>query len=678
MLPSVQQQYFALKGGLDTETPALSVDPGRCFDAQNYECSINGGYRRIDGYERFDGRTEPHSVSYWTLPVTITGTIAVGDTVTGASSGATGKALQVNADELVLGRVTGTWQDGESVQVAAVTQATATDVATENGALTAALSADYTLLAANDYRADITAVPGSGPIRGMHLYKDVLYAFRNNAGGSAGAMYKSTTGGWSLVSLGMEVAFTAGGGATPAEGATLTQGGVTATIRRIVRRTGAWSGSAAGVFVITGLAGGNFAAGAATATGGVTCTLSGVQTAITLPAGGRYELVNYNFTGSTDTLRMYGVNGVGTAFEFDGTYFVPIRTGMATDTPSHIAAHKNHLFLTFRGSLQFSGIMDPYAWTPVLGANEIGFGDTITGLSPQTGDASGGAMAVYGKNKTMVLYGSSSSDFKLTMTDSDTGAVEWTEQQIGGGFALSERGIVQLATTQNYGDFNFASVTRLQQRFVDARKGTAQCSVISKERNEYRLWYSDGSGLVVTIAGSQIVGVLPLFYTDAPYCACQGEMSDGTERVFFGDADGYVYRDMVGTSFDGETIPARIRLAFNNIGSPRIRKSFKRAVFELDVEEYAEVQASYELSYGSSALSPSAASALAMSGGGGYWDQFTWDDFYWDAQTVLDPSMFMTGTGRNVSLLFSSDRAQDKPHTLQGVIFNFIPRRIER
>ena len=33
---------------------------------------------------------------------------------------------------------------------------------------------------------------------------------------------------------------------------------------------------------------------------------------------------------------MYGVNGVGNAFEFDGTVFTLIETGMATDTPDFI------------------------------------------------------------------------------------------------------------------------------------------------------------------------------------------------------------------------------------------------------------------------------------------------------------------------------------------------------
>ena len=42
-------------GGLDTETPSISLPPGRLADALNYEVGLNGGYRDIDGYRRIGG-----------------------------------------------------------------------------------------------------------------------------------------------------------------------------------------------------------------------------------------------------------------------------------------------------------------------------------------------------------------------------------------------------------------------------------------------------------------------------------------------------------------------------------------------------------------------------------------------------------------------------------------------
>ncbi|MBK8810750.1 MAG: hypothetical protein IPN69_08480 [Acidobacteria bacterium] len=323
--------------------------------------------------------------------------------------------MQVNGGSLVLGRVTGVFAQGESFTIAAVVQGSIISAAVESGASSVEDDAAYRGLAADDRRADILPPPGSGPIRGVWLYRDVVYAFRDNADGTACNLWKKSASGWVQVPFLYEVTFSAGGGATPADGATLTQGGVTATIRRVVRRTGAWGGTAAGTFVISAPSGGNFAAGAATATGGVTITLAGIQTAITRPPGGRYEFVNHNFTGSTDTLRVYGCDGVGTAFEFDGTYIAPIHTGMATDTPSHVAAHKGHLFLSFRGSLQHSSIGFPLEWSPVTGANELGIGDDITDLLPQPGDAGGGAMSIFSVNSTHVLYGSSAADWQLAL-----------------------------------------------------------------------------------------------------------------------------------------------------------------------------------------------------------------------------------------------------------------------
>lgn len=53
-----QQQTIALGMGLNLADPAVMVDSGECIFCQNYEVSINGGYRRIDGYTAYDGRLD--------------------------------------------------------------------------------------------------------------------------------------------------------------------------------------------------------------------------------------------------------------------------------------------------------------------------------------------------------------------------------------------------------------------------------------------------------------------------------------------------------------------------------------------------------------------------------------------------------------------------------------------
>ena len=54
---SQQVAYNVIQGGEDLATPPLTVSPTRCSLALNFECDKNGRLRRIDGYERFDGRS---------------------------------------------------------------------------------------------------------------------------------------------------------------------------------------------------------------------------------------------------------------------------------------------------------------------------------------------------------------------------------------------------------------------------------------------------------------------------------------------------------------------------------------------------------------------------------------------------------------------------------------------
>ena len=207
-LPNVSTDFYPLGGGLDLVTPAIAVSPGKILDSQNYEPAIGGGYSRISGFERYDGQASPTSKSYWLISINLTGTIVVGNTVTGLTSAATGVVVGLVTGQLVLARVSGTFNASEALQVAAVTQATSTSLAVADSANTPTLHADYKLLAANDWRTLIGAITGSGRIRGVWVYNDVVYAFRDNAGGTAKNMWKATSSGWVQVSLGKEIQFT--------------------------------------------------------------------------------------------------------------------------------------------------------------------------------------------------------------------------------------------------------------------------------------------------------------------------------------------------------------------------------------------------------------------------------------------------------------------------------------
>ena len=678
----VEQSFFPLGGGLDLMTPPIALASGKVFDAQNYEPEVSGGYSRIDGYERYDGRTKPSSAGYWLLSANITGTVAVGNTITGLTSSATGKVLAIVGTTLVLGRVTGAFVSAEALQVSAVTQATSTSASTASGESDPSDDADYVLLAANDYRNDILVVTGSGPIRGVAIYKDVVYAFRDNAGGTAGNMWKATSGGWTQITFQSEFTFTTGAIAPTVgqviKGAT---SGATGAVIAVLLRTGAWSGSGVGSIVYQAVTG-TFSSGELVKDNALAVTYlttSSVGASITRLPGGRVEYVSDNFSGSTDTQKMYGCDGVNKAFEFDGTNYVPIRTGMATDTPSHIIVHRFYLLLSFRGSVQISALGSPYAWTVVLGGAEIAMGDDVTGFIPQGGNSTGAALGIFTKSRTFILYGTSSANFSLVASAGGIGYLAYTLQPVGTNtYGLTARGIQNLVATQNYGDFDFASISYLIQPLMFSKRGLEIASTSLRGKDQYRLFFSDGTGLAMGLTGNEPNGIMPLNYGRVVRCMTTQTLSNGIETTVFGSDDGYVYMDNLGTSFDGEPIEAWIRPAFNHTKSPQVRKRYRRAVFDIKPYGYSKVDISYDLGYANPNVSPPLAVTNNAFFGGGFWDQFTWDQFTWDAKTIADISMSLTGTEKNISFLFYSNRAQDTKHTVHGLTIAYTPQRLER
>lgn len=127
-----KQSVVVPRGGMNSADHALDVPPERAILAYNYELTTRDRFRRVDGYERADGRARPSDY----VPTVFT-------------------------DE--------------------------TDYHTQ---LLAGIASR---------RAAITAVPGSGPVRGVAIYQGVYYAWRNNAGGTLLDCYQSTAGGWSKV-----------------------------------------------------------------------------------------------------------------------------------------------------------------------------------------------------------------------------------------------------------------------------------------------------------------------------------------------------------------------------------------------------------------------------------------------------------------------------------------------
>ena len=685
---TVQARYFPFEGGEILSDPALSQKPGSLLYGKNYEVYPEGGYRRIDGYERFDGRTKPSESLYWILEFK-TGTTATVDTnvITGAS--ATGELIVDSVVEsgsyagndavgyMVVALLTGAFVVGENIQVSSSTVAVVKSVANVLGATTDALDTIYTRAAIERARSKIGTVTGSGAIRGVWTYGGSTYCFRNNAGGTECKMYKSSTSGWTAVDLGVYIKYNTGT-ADVSEGATLTGAisGATGVVRRVTVQTGTTGSSdAQGVFVLSGVvntfqSGENLQVSSST----VAVSTSALIT-IALSPSGKYEFVNYNFGGSTTTHRMYWVDGINTAFEFDGTYAVPLITGMTLDTPKHIAAHKKHLFLSFqKGSLQHSSIGDPYGWSVITGASEIGTGDEITGLQVMIGDA----LAIFNRNRIYILYGTSSSDWNLKNFSANSGAAEYTIQNITDTMFLDDRGVTHMQAVNAYGDFLMNSISRKIKPIIEEKKGLSINSVAVRSKGQYRLFFNDGTGIYATFTGNKIAGFLRVDLGKVVYAICSSEDALGDEVLFFGSDDGYVYQLDKGTSFDGGEIEAILRLSYYHYDTPTRDKRFRKIQFEMSANSDVEIKFQPDFSYADPDVPEARTRDLSIDGSGGYWNIAYWNNFNWSGQIISTAEDNLDGIGTNMGLLILSEATYEQPHTLQGATVHFSPRRIRR
>ena len=656
-----------IAGGMDAVISPIFAKPGTARLAYNYEWGVNGGLDRLRGIEPFDGHPRPSDADYvyCQCTVDITG-IVVGDTVTGATSAATGKVIYISGAYIAMTRVTGTFVV-EGLQVAAVTQATVLSLTpTVDGFLDNTLSK----AAADEYQVDITRIPGAGQVRGLQILNDVVYGWRNNVGQTEMAIYKSTAAGWVLVPMFHQISFTLGT-TVYAEGSTLSQGGVTATVKRVVLESGTWGSNAAGRLIITTPAGGVFAAGAAA--GGGAVTLSGASALIVLAPSGRVRAQVYTFTSSLATRRLYGCDGVNTEFEFDGTVYVPLNTGMGSIRATSVACHKNQVFFGFRTSVQNSGPGTPYVWSAVLGASEIGIGDTITNLISVGGATDASALMITGENSLHVLYGSSTLDFNLVPLSHVSGARADTVQDIGGVVALDAPGVMRYPASQNFGNFAWDSVSMEIQPLVANQAGSCSCYVSGLFK--YRLFFADGtaiSGLPVSKGKFwwSVIG-----YDRTILFAINEEIA-GIARTFYGDEDGWVYEADVGRSFAGEAIEYALRLHPLSQRSPMVEKTYRQMQMEVAASSAVTLYTYGE--FDDSTDGPTEQTSTPNYGSGLTWDLSNYDQSYWDVASTSRKTVPLEGEGTSVAITIQGNSDTELSHTLHAVTVLYTPRKITR
>jgi len=468
--------------------------------------------------------------------------------------------------------------------------------------------------------------------------------------------------------------------------------GKTATVKSVLLSSGSWDGDdAVGYLSISGntgtwtdgekiQVGGNNRAdvnGASQPSSRGLAKANGTQYAQTLSPGGKYEFVTYNFKGISAALSMYGVSTVDNGFSYDGTAFIKIQTGMETDTPQHVIAHKKHLFFSFPGaSVQHSSIAKPLQWSPITGAAEITLGDEVSGFSIEVKEV----MSIFTRNDTYMLYGSSSADWNLTRFHTGTGAIPYTMQKMDQTFFLDDRGITSIFTVQYYGDFQSSVASGKIDPYIQKKKDNAVLSLRVRGKNQYRLFFDDKTGLAMTYMNRENVGIMPFTLSHQLSCCASGEDSNGFEVLYGGFDDGYVRRMDSGTSFDGLTVDSFIRTSYHNYGSPQVKKRFREIGLELNADTSTTLSVYPTFDYGGtfSPRSSPSATEYSVSVTSDAWNEDDLFNYSTGVTVVASERVKINGVGTNMGMIIKNSSIYDKPITLQGVVVDYSTRGVRR
>lgn len=558
-MPDRWQTYaIEFKGGLITNLSPLQHGvnaPGSARVLRNYEPSVQGGYRTVSGYSKYDSNLVPPF-----------GTPLVH---AGSQSGTT----------LVIGNLYTTPVAGDTFTIAGVTGTytiAGSGVSFSSTNKRATLTLTSSLASSPADQAAVTFTSGAGIMQGVHTFESAVIAARGDD------LFKSTGSGWSKIN-------------TPSYGTVLVNAGSqTGTSLDVDGITG--TPQAGDTFTIAGVALiYTLTATPSITSGGATFAINpalnsspadnAVITFRSVDRSGmaRHRFVNFNYSG-TDF--MAGVDGTNVPFIYDGNTFTAL-DAIPTEGvgASHVADFKNQLFFAKGSNLLFTAPYTSTDFSAANGAGTLNVGSAITGLIIFREQ-----LIIFSERSIKRLVGNTIADFQLQPITLDTGCTETdTIQEIGGDILyLGPDGIRSLSATERVGDFNLAVASKVIQDdvtdFVTAH--TSFSSVVIRPKSQYRLLGYNANFTESAsrgIIGSQVEqGISWAELRGFKAHVASSNLYEGTETIVFANDNGYVYKMESGNSMDGADIFSTFATPFIPINDPRVRKTIYKLFLYAD------------------------------------------------------------------------------------------------
>jgi len=649
------------KGGLVTNLSPLQQAinaPGSARILRNYEPSIDGGYKRIQGYAKFDsnimapyGNPVVHGASQTGTTLVIGAvhtTPAVGDTLTiaGVSSNYTVSGVSFDATK---NRATLTLTGALASSPANGAVVTFTTVTTENYANGITYFNNKAIVALN---ADILETAGSG------------YTKINKPSYGTPLVDGASQTGSTLVADAFDT--------FPQAGDVFTISGVdgTYTIKTTVT---AYSDASSKEVNIT-ITDGDSLASSPADNAEITFISSDREGAINT----RFDIID--FTG-TKTLVM--VDGVNAPALYNGTTFTVLDSAPSDVIGATVVAtHKNHIFYAKGRVLSFGSPLTTTDFQSGNGAGNIGLDNSIVAIKSFRDQ-----LIVFTDSSIFRLNGDALATFNLQPITRDIGCIQTDSvQEIGGDVVfMAPDGLRLLSATERIGDFGLAPITKkIQGTFNDFVKlHTDFFSLVIRNKSQYRLFgWNDNftrpnaQGILFTqFASPGEASVIDFAETRGiQVTACASVYSGTTEFVLFSGKEGFLHRMENDTSsFDDNNIATTFATPFYPINDPRIRKTIYKAQFYLDPEGRVnfDLNLKFDFDESGAVVMPAVTFTNASSNASQFYGVAAYGSATYGAKLQKVFSAQTTGSGNTISAQFEADNNTDVPYALDALTLEY-------
>ena len=708
------------RGGLISNLSPLQQGlnaPGSARILRNFEPSVEGGYRRIEGYDKYDSNLIP---PYGAPKVHGAGQSGTSLTIANCHQ------TPVAADVLTFtgGAVDGASQSGTSLAVDGLNvKPSANDTFTIAGDSTVYTISGATNLSGSDSTLTIT------PALAVTPADDAVLSFRYTiaAGGVVFAaatnraaltlsqtmvvnpsdqddiVFVSTTlnyltlgvASWesqAIVAKNDDIFSTTGTGFTkinvPNYGTTLVNGASQTGTSLIVDGLTA-APQAQDQFTIAGVA--KIYTVTATATvssGGSTLSIdpalasspadNAVITFISTSREGasRTRFAKYNYNGTQKIAIVDGTNAPAT---YDTSLFTALNDAPAdVKGAAFISNFKNALFFGKGTILNFTAPYTDSDFSVANGAGSINVGSPITGL-----EVFRDQLIIFTEVSIQRLVGNTIADFTLQPVTNDLGCIESdTIQEVGGDIMfLAPDGLRLLSATDRIGDFGLGVVSKNIQddlvTFISTNTNFTSCVV--REKSQYRIF-----GYNNNITQENAQGILATQFAEQGGANMQYAETRGirafvadsnyhlnSEVILFSNNDGYLYQMESGSDFDGTAITISFATPFIPIEDPRVRKTFYKIFLYTDPQGSVAFDLSLKLDFDEAGtVQPAPISIQNVQGVVGFFGTGVFGTTTYGAKLVKLFESQVVGSGFAVSFLFDS-ATQAPPFSLDALTVEY-------